>query len=120
MIIEERCYVCRPGRTGEFLEIYEKGCLAIQARILGCFIGMWETDIGGDLSQIVHMWGYKDMQDRARRRARLFKHKTFLNNAAPLLDCIMTMENRILLPAAFSPLGGDKPYKGDGAIKIRR
>jgi len=119
MIIEERCYVCYPGRTGEFLEIYEQGCLETQARILGRFIGMWQTDIGGQLSQIVHMWGYKDMQDRSRRRERLFKNKTFLKNAAPLLDCIMAMENRILLPAPFSPLGGDQPYRGDGAIRVR-
>ena len=119
MIIEERYYVCYPGKTAEFLEIYKKGCLKVQSRILGCFIGMWETEIGGNLSQVVHMWGYKDLLDRSRRRARLFKNKEFLANAAGLLPCIMTMENRILVPAPFSPLGGDQPYGGAGAIKVR-
>ena len=119
MIIEERSYVCYPGKTTDFLQIYQDGCLEIQTQILGCFIGMWETDIGGELSEVVHMWGYKNMQDRDRRRARLFKNKTFIANATPLLECIMTMKNRILLPASFSPLGGSKPYKGEGALRVK-
>lgn len=118
MIIEERYYICHPGRSQEFLTIFEEGCLAIQARILGCFIGMWETEIGGDLSQIVHMWGYTDLEDRARRRTKLFKNKAYMKQVARLLPCVMTMENRILVPARFSPVGGSDPHTGAGAIRV--
>ncbi len=55
----------------------------------------------GELNQVVHMWAYKDIADRAERRAQLNAdsdwHK-YLAAATPLLQ---RMENKIVTSAPF-------------------
>jgi hypothetical protein len=105
MIVEERIYTLHPGRVPDFLNTYESSGLAIQKPILGTMVGYFSTEFG-PLNQIVHMWAYKDLQDRAERRARLQKEpgwQEYLQKARPFL---VTQENKILIPAPFSPVPG--------------
>jgi NIPSNAP len=108
MIVEERSYVMQPGKVAVWLELYEREGLPIQRPALGNLVGYFSTEFG-QLSQIVHLWGYEDLADRQRRRAELAARpdwQAFLDKALPL---VLTMENRLLLPAPFSPIGGSRP-----------
>nr|WP_292590736.1 NIPSNAP family protein [Mesorhizobium sp.] len=58
MILEERDYRIRPGRTAEFIETYKKPGLAIQKEILGGFVGHFVCDIG-ELNHVVAFWRYR-------------------------------------------------------------
>ncbi len=103
MLVEERIYRMQIGRIPEFFRIYEEHGLAVQTKILGNMVGYFYTEIG-DLNHIIHMWGYKSLDDRAKRRARLAKSKqwhVFLKAAAGI---VLTQQNRILIPAPFSPI----------------
>jgi len=103
MIVELRTYTLYPGKLPEYLKLYETQGLPVQKPILGNFLGYFTTEIGVQ-NQVVHMWGYESLDDRARRRAELYANedwKAFIAKAMPLL---MTMENKILIPTSFSPL----------------
>ncbi|QCK84649.1 NIPSNAP family protein [Phreatobacter aquaticus] len=103
MVIDERTYTCLPGKAKNFLEVYQRLAKPIQWPILGDPIGFFVTEIG-ELNQVVHMWRYESMADREQRRAKLATAAgwgDYLDAATPFL---LKMENRILVPTAFSPM----------------
>jgi len=103
MIVEERCYTVKPGTVQLYYKDYVANGLKIQTRILGNLIGYFHTEIG-ELNQIVHLWGYDSLAERERRRALLAadaEWQAFLKQSP---DIIVAMENRILVPAPFSPI----------------
>lgn len=103
MIVEERIYRIRSGRLREYLSLVREEGIAIQQPILGHLIGYFVSEIG-PLNHVVHMWGYADLEDRARRRQELAGDPQWQAFTPKLSACIETMENRILLPTDFSPL----------------
>ena len=108
MIIEQRTYSLQIGAVPQYLTLYEEEGLAIQRPILGRMVGYFSTEIGA-LHQIVHMWAYKDMNERTERRARLTadpRWKEYVKKTRPLQ---ISQENKILIPAPFSPWAHDDP-----------
>ncbi|MCC5989044.1 MAG: NIPSNAP family protein [Pararhodobacter sp.] len=106
MIVEQRCYRFRPGGIAKFMTLYLAGPLAMQTRILGNLLGYFVTELG-PLNETVHLWGYDSLDERARRRAALMAEpdwRAFLGQVMPLIEM---QESRILLPAPFSPIGGN-------------
>lgn len=103
MIVEERIYRIRPGRMTQYLKLVREEGLAIQKPILGNLIGYFVTEMG-PLNHVVHLWGYADLADRTVRRKALADDPRWQAFTPKLSENIDTMENRILLPADFSPL----------------
>lgn len=111
MIVEERIYTLQVGKVPEYLALYEAEGLAIQKAILGHMVGYYTTEFG-PLNQVIHMWAYRDLADRAERRARLGAHegwKSYLGKIRPLM---ITQENKLLVPAPFAPV---RPVEAGGA-----
>ena len=100
MIVEERTYTAHPGKWREYFALYEAEGLPIQRRILGRLVGYYHTDIG-ELNQIVHLWAYEDLNERAERRARLLGDPDFKAYVAKMLPLLQSQNSRILLPAPF-------------------
>ena len=103
MIVEERIYTLEAGKVPEYLRLYEQEGLAIQTRILGNLIGYFSSEIG-DLNLVVHMWGYASFEERTRRRAELLADPGWQAYVVKVLPFLLRMENRILVPAPFSPI----------------
>ena len=103
MIVEERIYRIRNGRMPRYLQLVRDEGLAIQQPILGFLIGYFTTEFG-TLSQVTHLWGYADYQDRARRRQQLASDERWQAFLPKLSENIEQAENRILVPTDFSPL----------------
>ena len=104
MIYEERIYTFQAGKMPEYLDNYETLGLPVQKEVLGKLVGFWHTDVG-ELNKVVHIWGYDGLDDRLERRAKLAappNWPAYLNVALPL---IIKQENRVLIPAKFSPAG---------------
>ena len=60
----------------------------IQEPILGHMVGWFTSNDVGELNQIVHLWGYEDFADRARRRAELAANEdwqAFVRKLQPLI-----------------------------------
>ena len=107
MIVEERTYTLQPGKTSDYLRAYEDGGLAVQREILGDLIGYFTTEIG-TLNQIVHLWGYDSLADREVRRRSLLENPTWQGYVPAIRPWLMHQENRILVPAPFSPIGSGR------------
>ena len=103
MIVEERTYHVFTGKLAEVVRLYTEECTAIQQEHLGHLVGAYTVDVG-DVSSIVHLWGYDSFAERERRRALLQadqRWKDFLPRLQPLIH---TQRTRILLPTAYSPV----------------
>ena len=103
MIVEERIYTLQPGKVPEMVRLYGEEGLALQQKYLGRFIGYFTSE-SGDLNQVIFLWGYDGLDDRAARRARLADDpawQAYLKKVVPLL---VKQENRLLKPTAFSPI----------------
>ena len=70
MIVEIRTYTLHIGKVVEFLRMYAQCGRAVQIEHLGHPLGYFTSEVG-ELNQVVHLWRYDDLQDRARRRAAL-------------------------------------------------
>ena len=107
MIVEQRTYTLHPGQHLKYLDTYEKEGLAIQRPILGNLVGYFFTDIG-PLNQIVHMWGYDSLDERTKRRRKLFEDLGWRAYIQMIVPMIASQESKILIPAPFSPIGGSR------------
>jgi hypothetical protein len=103
MIYEHRSYRLKNGSVPEYLRVVEAEGIAIQKRHLGQLVGYFATEIG-PLNEIIHIWGFADLEDRARRRAALLADPEWQAFLPKIRDLIEEGVNRILKPAPFSPL----------------
>lgn len=102
MIVEQRIYTLHPGKTNEYLALYEEEGREIQQPILGHLVGYFSTEIG-PLNTIVHMWAYEDMEDRDKRREQLKSDERWKQYVTKIRPLIREQQNMILKPASFSP-----------------
>ena len=103
MIYEIRTCTLKPGTVPEFEKRFETS-LANRFKYseLAAF---WHTDIG-PLNQVIHVWGYEDLEERAEIRQRAAQEPDWPPNVR---DMILSMQSEIFSPAPFSPkLGGDQ------------
>jgi hypothetical protein len=103
MIVEMRTYTVKNGVTEECLRIYEADGLAIQKEVLGNLIGYFYSEIG-PLNQIIHIWGFKDLNDRQQRRVKLDKTPGWKKYRTKIQSLVISQETQILNCAAFSPI----------------
>ncbi|MBL26008.1 MAG: NIPSNAP family protein [Rhodospirillaceae bacterium] len=103
MIVEQRTYTLHPGKLQEMLDVYTAEGMETHRRILGNQLGYFYTEIG-PLNQVVHMYGYESLDDRARRRAELAADPTWQAYIKKGVTYFQDMESKILLPTSFSPI----------------
>jgi hypothetical protein len=100
-LYELRVYRTHPGKLAAWLEIF-KGILPVREKY-SKIVGLWQSEIG-ELNEVMHLWAYKDLKERAEVRSRALQDpewQAFLAKSAPLL---FHMSSTILTPAKFSPL----------------
>ena len=103
MIVEERIYTLHPGKVAEMVRLYGEEGLALQERYLDKFIGYFTTETG-NLNQVVFMWGFESLDDRAARRERMAQDPAWQRYLAKVTPLLLSQENRILKPTSFSPV----------------
>ncbi len=103
MIYEERIYTIVTGRMAECMKNYEDLGLPVQREVLGTLVGFFHTEIGG-LNKVVHIWGYDSLDDRLDKREKLANHPNWPRYLEANVSLIVEQENRVLIPASFSPL----------------
>jgi hypothetical protein len=103
MIVEKRTYTLYPGKTSDYMKFYQAEGLAIQTRILPRMVGWYYSDIG-ELNQIVHMWGYEDLNERERKRKELGADAGWQAYIVKIRPLILRQESQILMPAPWSPV----------------
>jgi hypothetical protein len=103
VIVEERIYTLHIGKVPEYMRLYEDEGLAIQTRILPRLVGYFSTEFG-PLNQVVHLWAYDSLEERAQKRAELGADEGWKAYLAKIRPLIVSQENKLLVPAPFSPV----------------
>lgn len=113
MFVEQRTYVIQPGKVRDYLALYESMGLAPQMRILGRMVGYYFAEIGG-LNQVVHMWAFKDLNERQARRAQLQIDPEFRAYVDKMLPLLVSQTSQVLSPAPFfTPVWQPTPNSTD-------
>ena len=97
MIYEFRTYTLQPRTLPEFLKRFGE---ALPKRLeFSPLAAFWYTEIG-PLNQVIHVWPYKDLNERDHIRAEAIRTGVW---PPKIQDSILEMESKILHPAPFSP-----------------
>ena len=100
-VYELRWYRTHVGKTAEWLDHFK--AVMPTRETYTRRVGLWQTQIA-QLNEVVHLWVYRDLNDRAERRARLAQDpewQAFLGKSAPLLA---HMQATVLMPAPWSAM----------------
>jgi hypothetical protein len=100
-VYELRTYRAQTGKVGEWLGHY-KAIMPTREKY-SKNVGVWQTEMG-QLNEAVHLWAYRDLNDRAATRAKVMEDpewQAFLKKATPLL---MEMRSVVLNPTPASPM----------------
>jgi ligand-binding SRPBCC domain-containing protein len=97
MIVEMRTYTLQPGTVGQFEERFG-AALAVRAK-LSPLAAFWHTEVG-PLNRVIHVWPYKDFEERTRVRAESQKLQGWPPNTR---EFVVEQQSEVFLPAPFSP-----------------
>ena len=104
---EMRTYTYASGELPKIMKAWEK---AIPARVeLSPVAAIWYSELGG-LNKFVHVWPYKSLEERNEVRAKAIAAGVWPPSAlAKKVEGVpgyrlLSQENKIVMPSAFSPL----------------
>ena len=105
MIIDLRTYTILPTKLRKWLALYEEKALPVQLRHLNELVGFFQTDIG-HVNQVVHMWKYDTVLQRAEQRAAMAQDPAWQDFLAENddLGAVREQDSRIIVPLPFSPM----------------
>jgi hypothetical protein len=98
--VDMRVYTMHPGKLADYFKLYGAEGLEPQVKNLGACLGYYGSDIG-EQNQIVHLWGYKDIEDREKRRAAMFADPAWMKYLGQARPLFAHQTNVILKPAPF-------------------
>ena len=99
-IFEIRNYTLAPGALPEMME---RWAAKVDERVkLSPLAGVWYSELGA-LNDWVHIWAYRDASERQRIRAEAVAKGLWPPGGAAS-GLVLKQENKIVLPAACSPL----------------
>ena len=98
MINELRIYTLKAGSAAEVAKNSGTVARAIRGDNYGKLEAYWITEIG-PLNQVVHLWTYDSLNDRARLRGELQKNKRWTEEYLPLIRPYLVRQDiRLLNP----------------------
>jgi len=99
-VVDFRTYKVKHGRLAEFTKLYGEEGLPIQLGHLGHNIG-WFTSHIGPQNEVVHMWAYPSVEERAKRRAAMVADPAWGAYGKKSSALLAQMENTLLVPVPF-------------------
>ncbi|MEE9199515.1 MAG: NIPSNAP family protein [Dehalococcoidia bacterium] len=97
-IYEMRIYDCQPWAMPEIMKRWGEK-IPGREKYSPC-LACGYTELGG-LNKLIHIWPYESMEERARIRQESVKSGDWPPNTR---EFILRMQNKILIPAEFSPV----------------
>ena len=103
MIYELRTYTVRQGTVQDVANNAATVSRSIRGDNYGKLEGYWVSDIG-PLNQVMHLWSYTDLNERARLRAELSKNPRWTNEYLPLTRPHLLRQEVRLMSAIKGPV----------------
>ncbi len=107
MIYELRTYTIKPGMAPVAAKNSGELGRAIRGDDYGKLEGYWLTEIG-PLNQVMHLWSYSDLNERARLRAELSKNERWNNEYLPKMRPILVRQDVRLLNTIREPVAPER------------
>ena len=101
MIYEERIYTIMPGKMGDIERRFAQHTLRLFEKHGIKVVGFWKTAIGRQNLELVYVLEFKDMNERMQRWDAFQKDPDWIKARN---ESETHVENKILVPMAFSPL----------------
>lgn len=108
MIIDLRTYTMHAGNLGAFFKLYGAEGFALQRGYLGDPVGYYMVEVGVQ-HRAVHLWAYRDIVDRAQRRATMEADPAWINYRSKSGQYVLRQENMIVRDAPFWPFAPTQP-----------
>jgi hypothetical protein len=108
MIYELRTYTVKPGALGDMVKAASTVSRDIRGNDYGKLEGYWSSEIGA-LNQVMHLWSYRDFEERARLRADLAKNPRWTSEYTPLIHPLLVRQEVRLLNAVRTPVAPATP-----------
>jgi hypothetical protein len=102
MIYELRTYTLRQGTLPDVVKTAGTVGRDIRKDDYGKLEGYWQTEIG-PLNQVMHLWSYQDLNQRAQLRAELGKNPRWAAEYVPLIRPNLARQEIRLLNAVRGP-----------------
>jgi len=115
MIYELRTYTVKQGMLPEVIKNSGTVSRDIRKDDYGKLEGYWSTEIG-PLNQVVHLWSYKDLNERARLRAELAKNPRWGAEYLPLIRPHLVRQDIRLLNPIVGPVA---PGRAPNVYELR-
>ena len=103
MIYELRTYTVKPGTIGDMVKAASTVSAEIRGNNYGKLEGYWFSEIGA-LNQVLHMWSFSDLNERARLRGELAKNSRWTGEYIPLIRPLLVRQDVRLLNALRPPV----------------
>lgn len=115
MIYELRTYTVKQGTVLEVAKNAATVSRDIRGDNYGKLEGYWISEIG-HLNQVLHLWSYSDLNERARLRADLGKNARWASEYIPLIRPNLIRQEVRLLNAVRAPVA---PAKTPNVYELR-
>ena len=115
MIYELRIYTVKAGTVAEVAKNSGTVARDIRGDNYGKLEGYWMTEVG-PLNQVMHLWSYKDLNERQRLRVELAKNTRWLNEYLPLARANIVRQDIRLLNEVIAPVA---PAKSGNIYEFR-
>jgi hypothetical protein len=102
MIFELRTYTLKHGSLSEVVKAASTVSRDIRKDDYGKLEGYWQTEIG-PLNQVLHLWSYQSLNERAQLRAELNKNPRWSAEYVPLIRPNLIRQDIRLLNAVRGP-----------------
>jgi len=103
MLYEMRTYTLKPGTLGDMVKAASTVSRDVRGDNYGKLEGYWSTEIG-PLNQVMHLWSYKDYDERTRLRADLSKNARWTGEYLPLIRPLLMRQDIRLMNALIAPV----------------
>ena len=103
MIYELRTYTLKQGATPDMVKAASTVSRDIRKDDYGKLEGYWQTEIG-PLNQVMHLWSYESLNERARLRVELSKNARWTSEYVPLTRPNLLRQDIRLLNGVRGPV----------------
>lgn len=100
-VYELRTYRTHPGKMLPWVDLF-RTIMPVREKY-SKNVGFWYSEIG-EQNQVMHLWAYRDLKERAEIRARVLRDRDWQDFIAQSQPMLFHMQSTILIPAKFSPL----------------
>ena len=103
MIFDHSTYTIQPGKTNEYVKIFEEFAYPI-AKKHGLELTAYFVSKVGRLNQVVHIWQYNDIMEFETLREKRDADPAWTLYRSKIAGMIVNQEDKLMVGANFSPI----------------